>query len=152
MQIQEQLLDSQDRVAELEEICEKQQDEIRSLRVTAASLSANSSDSAEPENQIGITAMRQRIEELEQVCAACWKRACGGAIRHSLLTMRSEQQCREYRTILANEDRTAALRSERRMAAREWSDKLVTLQESLDRSRAVQLEAVRLLDEERKVW
>ena len=61
------------------------------------------------------------------------------------------QQCREYRTILANEDHTTALKSERRLAAREWSDKLLHLQNSLDRARALQQDALAQLADERKV-
>lgn len=44
-----------------------------------------------------------------------------------------------------------ALRSERRLAAREWSDKTLHLQNALDRSRAMHQEAVSALAEERRV-
>lgn len=61
------------------------------------------------------------------------------------------QQNREYRTVLANEDHTTALRSERRLAAREWSDKLLHLQTQADRERVLKEQAQAQLAEERKV-
>lgn len=61
------------------------------------------------------------------------------------------QQNREYRVVLANEDHTTALRSERRLAAREWSDKLLHLQSEADRERKLKEQAQTQLTEERKV-
>ena len=60
------------------------------------------------------------------------------------------QQCREFRTILANEDQASALRSERRIAAREWSEKLHHIQRDLDKARLLRDQAVSDLAEERR--
>jgi hypothetical protein len=63
--LQEQLLDSQDRVAELEELCEKQQDEVASLKAQLAARGSSNAQSDLPDT--AMQALQKRNEELERV-------------------------------------------------------------------------------------
>lgn len=65
LQLQEQLLDCQDRVAELEELCEKQQDEVASLKAQLVSWGASDTKCDIPNT--AMQALQARNEELERV-------------------------------------------------------------------------------------
>lgn len=145
--LQEQLLDAQDRLGEIEELSERQREEIAALKARLASQPASMSgiDSSDA----AVETLKQRNQELEKACPSFFWFV-------DLVSHEADQecfvfqQCREYRTILANEDQATALRSERRLAAREWSEKLHHIQRDLDKARTLRDQAVLELGEERK--
>lgn len=116
-QLQEKLLDAQDRISELEEINEHQAAELSYLR-TQVSLHSSSSSSSS-------STLLARNAELEK-------------------------QNNELRIILSSETSASRLKSEKRQVAMEWSERLIMMQEELERAERGRREVERELEGERR--